>query len=359
MLRCARHDRSFWQNAAVFSSKLTLSPTPYMPTRSTGNSVRLGVFVLAGLGCLLAVLVLLGGQQNLFNRSLVVQADFRNVAGLLTGNNVRLGGTTVGSVKAINLLNDSTVRVAMSLNQAAQALVRQNAVATVGTDGLVGNTSINLTAQAAPAPPVRSGDVLQTKNPPSIDAMLGTLDLSNKNLVVITQRLRRMATKLDTSALWQVLNDKQLPRDVRQSLGQVAAASPQLHRAATAAAQLTQGVRQGRGPLGYLLTDNKLPAQLGHAGRQLASTSDTLAATVAGLKRQVLAGKGPAHTLLADTAAARQVRQSLRNVQQGTAGFSQNMTALQHNFLLRGYFRKQAKKKARAAADSVAHLSRL
>ncbi len=329
-----------------------------MPQNSTGNSVRLGLFVVLGVGCLLAVLYLMGRKQNLFSRSLVVQADFRNVSGLLVGNNVRLGGITIGNVKGINLLNDSTVRVAMSLNKDAQRFVRQNAVAAVGTDGLVGNTIINLTAQATPAPPVQSGDVLRTKVPASIDAMLSTLDISNKNLVVITQSLRRMTTKLDTSALWQLLNDQQLPARVRQGLGHAVAASAQLQRAATDAAQLTQGVRRGRGPLGYLLTDTKLPTQLGHAGQQLARTTDTLAATVAGLKRQVLAGRGPAHTLLADTAAARQVRLSLRNVQQGTAGFSQSMAALQHNFLLRGYFRKQARQKAKAAADSAAHSGR-
>ncbi|QKG55251.1 MCE family protein [Hymenobacter sp. BRD128] len=330
-----------------------------MPQNSPGNTVRLGLFMVLGVGFLLAMLYLMGRQQSLFGRSLVVQADFRNVAGLLTGNSVRLGGIAVGNVKEIKLLNDSTVRVAMSLNKDAQAFVRQNAVASVGTDGLVGNTIINLTAQAAPAPPVEPGDVLRTKAPLGLDAMLGTLDISNKNLVVITQRLRQMATKLDTSAIWQLLSDKQLPANVRQSLGHVAAASTQLQRAAADAALLTQGVRQGRGPLGYLFTNKQLPAQLGHAGRQLARTTDTLAATVAGLRQQVLAGQGPAHTLLADTAAARQVRQSLHNVEQSTASFSQSMTALQHNFLLRGYFKKQARKKMQATTDSVARLGRL
>ncbi|OGX84017.1 hypothetical protein BEN49_11865 [Hymenobacter coccineus] len=317
--------------------------------------MRLGLFTVLGVGFLLGLLYLMGRQQNLFGRSLVVRADFRNVSGLLTGNSVRLGGIAVGNVKAIDLLNDSTVRVSMSLSTDAQGFVRQNAVAAIGTDGLVGNTIINLTAQAAPAPPVQSGDVLRTKTPLALDAMLGTLDISNKNLVAITRSLRQMTAKLDTSALWQLLNDQQLPAHVRQSLGHVAAASAQLQRAATDAAQLTQGVRQGRGPLGYLLTDKALPAQLGHAGRQLASTTDTLAATVAGLRHQLLAGRGPAHTLLADTTAARQVRQSLRSVQQSTQKLDQSMTALQHNFLLRGYFKKQAKQKARAAADSVAH----
>jgi phospholipid/cholesterol/gamma-HCH transport system substrate-binding protein len=329
-----------------------------MPQNSPANTVRLGLFMLLGVGFLLAMLYLMGRQQSLFGHNLVVQADFRNVSGLLTGNSVRLGGITVGNVKAINLLNDSTVRVSMSLSKDAQGFVRSNAVAGIGTDGLVGNTIINLTAQAAPAPAVQSGDVLRTKTPLAIDAMLGTLDISNKNLAVITQSLRQMTAKLDTSALWQLLNDKQLSAQVRQSLGHVAAASAQLRRTATDAALLTQGVRQGRGPLGYLLTDKQLPAQLGRAGRQLASTTDTLAATVTGLKHQLLAGRGPAHTLLADTTAARQVRQSLHHVQQSTQKLDESMTALQHNFLLRGYFKKQAKHRAQATADSMAHLER-
>lgn len=324
-----------------------------MPQRPVGNSIRLGAFVLAGLGCLLAVLFLLGRKQNLFSRSLVIEADFRNVSGLLTGNNVRLGGITVGTVKEITILNDSTIRVSMSLNTDAQPFVRRNAVATIGTDGLVGNTIINLAAQPAPAPLVAAGDRLRTTTPANIDAMLGTLDISNKNLMVITQRLRQMTTKLDTSAVWELLSDRQLPATVRQSLGNVAITTAQLQQAATTAAQLTQGVRQGRGPLGYLLTDKAFGGQVGHAARQLAGTSDTLAATVAGLKQQVQTGGGPVQTLLADTTAARQLRQTVGNVTQSTAKLNQSMTALQHNFLLRGYFRKLAKRQARATSDSL------
>ena len=80
---------------------LLLSPThttPIMPARPASNYVRLGLFVAAGLGGLLAALYLVGRQHNMFSKSLTMQADFRNVSGLLTGNNVRLGGITVGTV---------------------------------------------------------------------------------------------------------------------------------------------------------------------------------------------------------------------------------------------------------------------
>ena len=196
-----------------------------MPSNSTSNQVRLGLFVVAGVGCLLVILYLLGRQQNLFQRSLPVQADFRNVAGLLTGNNVRLGGITVGTVKDITILNDTTVRVAMSLNKDVQRFVRRNAVASIGTDGLVGNTIVNLTPGPGPAPAVQAGDVLPTHEQASLDAMLATLNISNKNLVGITTGLRSVTDKLnDSKALWQLLGNEQLPADVSRTLGNAAAA---------------------------------------------------------------------------------------------------------------------------------------
>ncbi len=330
-----------------------------MPTAS--HHIRLVLFVLAGLACLAATLVLLGQRQNLFGSSLAVRADFRNVSGLLTGNNVRLAGITVGTVKKINILNDSTVRVIMHLNRDVQPYVRKNAVASVGTDGLVGNTIVNLTAVAAPAPLIAEGDVLRTTTPPAIDEMLATLSVSNKNLVGITADLHQITGKLNGSrALWELLGDHKVAADVRQSLSHVAAAATQLRSATHDAAVLTHGVRQGRGPLGYLLTDKAFAGQVGHATRQLghatqqlAGTSDTLAAAVAGLKQQVLAGGGPAHTLLTDTAASRNLRRTLRNAAQGTHKLDESMEALKHNFLLRGYFRKQAKKKAKAASEQT------
>ena len=323
-----------------------------MPQRSASNHVRLGLFVLVGLAVLLVTLFLLGRQQNLFSRSLVVQADFRNVSGLLTGNNVRLGGIPVGTVRKIQILNDTTVRVAMNLNRDVQPFVRKNAVAAIGTDGLVGNTIINLVAGPGPAPAVEAGDVLRTKVPVGIDAILGTLDISNKNLVGITRNLRQITRKLNRStSIWKVLNDEQLPNNVRHSLRNVESATEQLDAASHDVLTLTRGVRRGRGPAGSLFTDTAFGGRLGHAARQLAGTSDTLAATIGSLKQKIRTEKGPLNTLLADTAFSRNMRQSMQNVNEGTRDFSQSMQALQHNFLLRGYFRRQQKKQARAAQE--------
>ena len=326
-----------------------------MPQRPASNHVRLGLFVTLGLGCLLATLYLLGRQQNLFSKSLPLQADFRNVSGLLTGNNVRLGGITVGTVKQIAIVNDTTVRVQMRLNQAARAFVRKNAVAVIGTDGLVGNTIINLMAGPGPAAPVDPGDQLRTRTPVGIDAMLGTLDVSNKNLVVITQSLREVTAKLNGSqALWSLLGNEQLTTDIGRSAGNAAVATAQLRTASADVQALTRGVRAGRGPIGYLLNDHGFARQLGRAAQNLAGTSDTLTATVAGLKQQLATGGGPAQTLLTDTALSGQLRQTVRHAALSTQKLNQSMEALQHNFLLRGYFRRQQKKRAKALEKQAA-----
>ncbi len=323
-----------------------------MSQRTTHNYVRLGLFVAVGLGCLVVTLYMLGQQQRLFNRSILVQADFRNVSGLLAGNNVRLGGIAVGNVRTIEIRNDSTVRVTMRLNQEVRAFVHQNTLATIGTDGLVGNTIINLNTQPGPALPIGSGDVLPTSTPASFETMLGPLAASSTNLVAITHDLRQMTQRLNGSQpLWQLLDDRQLAGRVRRSLGNVEAATGRLSTASRDVQLLAQGVRQGHGAAGYLLTNKALGGQLDHAARQLAGTSDTLAATLAGLRHQ-LQGAGALNTLLADTAFSRQLRQSMHSVELGTAGFSRSMEALQHNFLLRGYLRRQQRRQQRA---QVAH----
>ncbi|QIL75040.1 MlaD family protein [Hymenobacter sp. HDW8] len=322
-----------------------------MPQSTASNHIRLGLFVAVGVGCLMTVLFLLGRKQNLFGSSLEIMADFRNVSGLLIGNNVRLAGIDVGTVRRIQIVNDSTVRVVIHLNRDVQPFVKKNAVASIGTDGLVGNTIINLNAVAAPAPPIEPGDMLRTKKPLAVADMLNTLDISNKNLVGITQDLRQITSKLNGSkAIWQVLDDQQLAENLGVTLRRAASTTAALQASALDLQRITNDVRRGRGPAGYLLTDTSFANRMRYTTRQLASSSDTLAATMASLKQQVQTSGGPLNTLLVDTAMSQQLRRTLQNVEKGTEGFSRNMEALQHNFLLRGYFRRQQKKQAQAPA---------
>ena len=82
--------------------------------------------------------------------------------------------------------------------------------------------------------------MLQTRTPVGIDAMLSTLDVSNKNLVGIPRDLRQITGKLNNSkALWDLLNDETLASSVHQSLRNVGAATTQLRDASRDVQALT------------------------------------------------------------------------------------------------------------------------
>ena len=57
-------------------------------------------------------------------------------------------------------------------------------------------------------------------------------------------------------------------------------------------------------------------------------------------------GNGTLGRLIRDTTLAENLNQTLINLKQGSKGLDENMTAVKHNFLFRGYFEKKAKEAA-------------
>src|SRR5574343_447179 len=109
------------------------------------SNTRLGIFVLVALSILIAGLYLIGKDTNLFSRNYSLRSRFSNPGGLVKGNNVRYAGIQVGTVKKITLLNDTTIEVLMYIDEDMKAYIHKDDIASLGTDGLVGNRLINIT----------------------------------------------------------------------------------------------------------------------------------------------------------------------------------------------------------------------
>ncbi|HSN10460.1 MAG TPA: MlaD family protein, partial [Hanamia sp.] len=103
------------------------------------SNVKLGVFVLAGLLFLVILLYMIGKNRNLFGSNYVLKARFENIQGLVTGNNVRFSGIQAGTVKRINIINDTLIEVTMVIDKKMSKIIHNNAVASISTEGLVGN----------------------------------------------------------------------------------------------------------------------------------------------------------------------------------------------------------------------------
>ncbi|MBS1662341.1 MAG: MCE family protein, partial [Bacteroidetes bacterium] len=89
------------------------------------------------------------------------------------------------------------------------------------------------------------------------------------------------------------------------------------------------------------------------AGEQADIAAKGLSSTIDDLHESVSNGKGTVATLLKDSVVALRFKSSLEHIEKGTEAFSQDMEALKHNFLFRGYFRKLEKQQKKANAQRL------
>lgn len=321
-----------------------------MKTKATDN-VKLGLFVLAGLLFLVITLYMIGKNRNLFGRTFTIKAAMNTVNGLTPGNNVRFKGIDVGTVKEIRLASDSGILVIMLIDEKVKPYIKQNSIASIGTDGLMGNKLININSQPQPAPPVKEGSVILTREPIETDEMLRTLNTTNNTIERVTRNLDEITTKLNSSkSLWNLISDTLITHDLKVAVSDFRDAGAHAAALTANAREIVNRFGNGNGLAGTLFTDTALTRKLDHsmtklqlASEKTAGMMDNLESVMKGLK----SGDGTAGLLLSDTTLRGALMQSALQVEQGTSRFNENMEALKSNFLFRRYFRKLEKQRAK------------
>lgn len=318
-----------------------------MKSRYSQN-IQLGTFVTVGSLLLIITLYLMGSRRNLFSSVFRVTAHFKNVSGLMVGNNVQFAGINIGTVEKLAISSDTSIAVVMTINKDARPYIKKTAVASIGTDGLMGNTIVNISPVAGKAPLIDNGDVLATSQPLGVSELMNTLGKSSANLTDITAELKSLSRKLNQSPMLdKLLSDESLITHIDQTALSVRNAGAEVHSAATGLRTIVTDLEKGKGNAGYLLRDTSMKQQLTTALNHISQTgrqADSLVTNLNQLAQQIRQGQGAAGTLLADTAFQHNMIKTMTNVQKGTAKFDESMEALKHNFLFRGYFKKQQKK---------------
>lgn len=309
---------------------------------------KLGLFILAGTVLFLLTLYLMGTRKDLFSRSITVTSDLREVGGLRKGNNVRYSGIDVGIVDAIEIINDTVVRVHMNIRKDDAAHIRTNALASVGSDGLMGNKLMNLLSGEGNGPPISDGDALRSVPGLDTDAMMRTLQRTNDNLANITDDLRQVSFRLnDPDNLVGLLTDTAMGSVVREAVHQLNAAAGNARALTDGVNSMVADVEHGKGVIGVLLADDAAGADVRRTLSTLHSVVDTLGMAIGRIDRfsQSLEGdKGLVHTLVKDTALANDVRRMMTRLDTTTLLLNDDLRALQRNWLLRKYFKEQEKR---------------
>ena len=194
------------------------------------RAVRLGAFIVATLAILVVGIFIIGSKQYLFSSTYQLKTQFDNVEGLDAGGDVRIGGVHSGTVRNIQLPHGpgQKVTVVMDLDKSTHEIIKQDSVATIETEGLLGNQYLAISFGSAGKADVRDGDIIASQPPLEMADLLqktsGILDSSQQaiqNATQATANLNSISGKIDRGqgTAGALVNDKQLYNNLEQTSG--------------------------------------------------------------------------------------------------------------------------------------------
>lgn len=326
-----------------------------MASANKNRPVVVGLFIILGLAILVTAVFTLGGQKKSFVKGFTVNTIFSDVNGLLTGSNVWLSGVKVGTVKKITFLPDSRVLVSMVIQRSLQPNIHGDARAKIGSDGLIGNKIVVITSGTASAPLVKDGAYLAIQNVLSTEDMLNTLQANNKNLLAITGSFARVSRNIDSGqgVIANLVNNQETARKIDASLNSLQATMSNFQSTSIRSKEVlanldafTARLNTKGSSINELTTDTSIYPMLRGTITQLRDISITAGQITSNLKGATDRLSDTANipgVILNDSQAAASLKQTLFNLQSSSAKLDEDLEAAQHNFLLRGYFKKKEK----------------
>jgi phospholipid/cholesterol/gamma-HCH transport system substrate-binding protein len=190
-------------------------------TTTTGQKLKIGILTIIGIAVLFAGIFLIGSQKNLFSATYTLHGIFKNVGGLMIGNNVRLAGINVGVVSDIELITDSTARVDVTLNTKYQKFIKTDAKLAIGSDGLIGDKLINISPGGATSQQAAADGAQLTSVPPfDTDKMIARATKIIDNAATLTGDLSEIIGKINQGkgSIGRLLNNDKMAKDMENTV---------------------------------------------------------------------------------------------------------------------------------------------
>ena len=319
--------------------------------RTTSQKIRLGLFVIIGLLIFILAVYLIGDKQKMFGKTNHLEAVFNNVNGLQLGNSVRYSGISVGTVRGIEMINDTVIRVDMIIDKAIFPYIKQDAVATISSDGLVGNMIINIIPGKGNQPSVEPGDEISSINKIRTEDMLNTLNVTNKNAAKLTTNLLKITNEIikGKGTLGSLINDTVIAKDLGETMRYLKLTTKGTSETVTKINKMVTSLDKSDNVIGVIkdpAVANKIKnmvTNLDQSTIALNKAITDLDATILNIKE----GKGAINYLANDPELVQKIDSTMTNINEASIKLNEDLEAMKHNFLLRGYFKKQEKEKAK------------
>lgn len=323
-----------------------------MSEENNNKQIAVGAFIFIGLAILVIGIFTIGGQRKAFVKSFRLVAIFQDAQGLQAGNNVWLSGIKVGTVKKVAFDASSGIEVLLNVDKDAQSHIHKNATARVSTDGLVGNKILVIDDGTASGPVIAEGDSLRGQHQGGTAEMMATLQANGANLLEITGNLKTISQKLAAGqgTLGQLINDPTLGNGLRSSIGNLQAASAGSEKVIRNLQDYTASLRKPGTLANQLVTDTTVfsnlritVAKLNDAANAASAFAQKMQSTGDGINNSLSDPNTPIGMLLHDQETADDLQRTIKNLRVSSKELADDLEAVQHSWLLRGFFKKRDK----------------
>jgi len=301
------------------------------PARLAG----VGVFVVGGLLLFTVGLFMIGDRQMAFAKKFRIYTEFKKITGLQPGAIIRVSGAKAGAIKQIDPPNTpgGKFRVQLEITEDLHQLVRMDSLASIETEGLVGGSYLGVSAGSDKSPSAQPEATIPSKEPFEIGDLMQQMSdtVAKVNEIIDEMRddvQRAVVAIADTAADANAIITAVGP-DVK-ALTTAAA------RITTDAARIAESIRNGEGTIGKLLNDDELYRRVSSISKQveeIATSARQVIEQARNTLQNLQSKDGPVQGVAAD------VKQTMEGARTAMVGFAENMEALKHNFLVRGFFK--------------------
>lgn len=286
--------------------------------KDTSNKIKLGILISAGMTVFIVGIYFLGQGQQMFRSTFHISGVFRDVAGLQPGNNVRLSGINVGTVDNIIIVSDTTVRVDILIGEAVRPFIKKDAVASIGSEGLMGNKTIILYPGTGGKAEIENNDVVQTITPLGVDDFMISLKHTVDNATTITNDLSKITGTIQSGkgTVGRLLMDQSLIRNFDSTV-----------------VNLKEG---SAGFKIFMAKAHDIDTILTSFKTTLDHTS-SITGNLSKITDSIHSGKGTIGMLLMDSTLSHTIDSTLVNLKESSAGFKALLQKAKSSWLLWGF----------------------
>ncbi|NMM47328.1 MlaD family protein [Marinigracilibium pacificum] len=309
------------------------------------DKIKLGLFVFLAVTLLILGMYFVGARKNLFSSNIEIQACFKNVAGIQKGSAVQFVGINVGAVEKVKIIDDSTVCLVMSLNNEQAQFITKDAVAQIGSEGLMGNKMVSITPGSTGASRIEDGDELSSKEPVNVEDIMASVMQNSKNLEKFTGDLAKISQNLikGRGLAGRLLTDTISEGRIESVISELELTVANLHNVSADANDISTQITEGKGMLGKLVYDKSMAEDVEQLMDSLNNASAKLNLTLQQLTEfteKMNNGKGTLSLLVNDSTMAYNLDTTIINAKQRVIELEHTIDVVNESWLLNLFNKK-------------------